>query len=118
MCRPGTTFSIERIADTSVIHVRSDINDRVMVEQLNLEVHALLEESTNPRMVIDFQGVREVSSAILGVVMGINLKVCRKRGQLRICEVGVELAEIFRLVKLDRILSVDATLQDALAALS
>lgn len=109
-------FDVQRHGPALVIRFMHENPDRLDVEMMNYEIHALLEEMVGaPKFVVDFHNVQRVSSAVLGVLMGINLKVCRRRGEMRLCCLSRELLEVFVLMRLDTILNIDPTLNESLA---
>jgi len=113
------TVEIRTIAGVHVIHFTRHISNRLVVGQMNQKVQALLEQEDNqPRFVIDFSDVHEISSAILGVLMGIHMRICKKQGELRLSGLRRELLNVIMLMKLDMILNIDATLDESLARMS
>lgn len=107
-------FRIDQRGNVHIIRFLVGISNRLSIEQMNYEVHGLLEQTDSPQFIVDFSQVREMSSAIPGVIMGIHLKVCRRKGDLRLCGINPELMEVFTLMKLDTILAIDQTVNESL----
>lgn len=113
------TVEIRTITGIHVIHFTQDVSDRLVVEQMNEKFEALLaQEQGKPRFIIDFTDVREISSAILGVMMGMHMKICKSQGELRLSGIRRELLDVIMLMKLDMILNIDTTLDESLARMS
>ncbi len=115
----GEALRIETHRGVHVIHFNRLVTNRLVVERMNQEIHALLEaETERPRFVVDFTDVKEMSSSILGVMMSVNLKICRSGGELRLCGIRRALLDVLRLMRLDTILNIDPTFDEALARMS
>jgi len=112
--RDQPAFEIEHRDRVHVVHIRTHVTNRLAIDELAERIRPLAAEQEQPVIIIDFTGVTGASSAILGLVMSTNLKVARNDGRLRLCGMGPEMREIFRLTKLDSILSIDRDLDDAL----
>jgi anti-sigma B factor antagonist len=69
-------------------------------------------------VVLDFSGVEYISSVGLRVLMIAARQMREHRGQLLVARLHSVVAEIFAISRFDRILTVTATLDDALALCS
>ena len=95
-----------------------NIIDEVSIQQISEEIGQLVEESTLPRILINFHEVDHLSSAALGSLITINNRVASKHGQLRLVEIRGQILEVFRITKLDRLFEIHETKSDALNAFS
>lgn len=102
--------------DVTVVCLDDDMTDRVYLERTNFELHGLVEELDKPRMVLDLAEMSSITSAVLGVIMGLNLKIMRKKGVLHLCCLTPQVSDVFHLVKLDTILDVHASIDEAVQA--
>jgi anti-sigma B factor antagonist len=107
-------FEIESRDGVHVIRIHTHVTDRLIVDAIAEQIRPLALDQKHPAIIIDFTGVTGASSSILGVIMSTNLKVARNEGKLRLCGMGPEMREIFRLTKLDAILSIDRDLDESL----
>jgi anti-sigma B factor antagonist len=107
-------FEIEHRQGVHVVHIRTHVTDRLVVDALADQIRPLATDQQQPAIIIDFAGVTGASSAVLGLIMGTNLKMVRHNGKLRLCGMGPEMREIFRLTRLDSILTIDGDLDEAL----
>ncbi len=110
-----STLMIHRMNDVYVI----DFTDRAILEQRNIdrvesELMDLAETAGWPKFVLSFQGVRSVSSSVLGMLMSVNKKVQSLKGELRLANIDPRILEVFQLTKLDKVLKIYDTTQDAL----
>jgi anti-anti-sigma factor len=105
---------IQRLADIHIVEfVSSVILDQVQVEKIRAELTAIVEKSGQPRMVISFENVHTISSAVLGILMSLNKAIAAKKGELRLAHVGGNIAPVFKITKLDKILKIYGSADDA-----
>ena len=76
------------------------LEDRT-IQQLGSELIELLRSRTGPRMVLDFTGVKYLSSAALGKLITLRRKVDSMGGKLKLCEITPETMDVFKIAKLD-----------------
>jgi len=74
-------------------------------------------KSGDKSLVLDLDSVSLVDSTILGVVVGV-FRDLPEDGQLVLCTVGENVSSLLHLTHLDRILSVYASRDEAVAALA
>lgn len=86
-------------ADTSLV-------DQLRIAQVNEELKKLAEKAGMPKLVIDFSRVTHVSSAMLGVLMSLQKNCVKAGGNVRLAGVNANLLQIFKLTKLDKIISI------------
>lgn len=64
-------------------------------------------------LVLDMSSVGFLSSAALGKLIGLNRKLARKGGRVVLCGLDKEVESVFRVTRLDRILLICASVEDA-----
>jgi anti-sigma B factor antagonist len=97
--------------------VEKHILDEATIRNIGEELAKLVEADVRPRMVISFRHVEHLSSSALGTLLNINTKVRAKEGQLRLCDIRPEIAQIFEITKLNRILKIEKDVTAARASL-
>ncbi|MFO0797160.1 MAG: STAS domain-containing protein [Gemmataceae bacterium] len=101
-------FEIERVGDTTVFRFRRrSILDEESVGWFGEYVFRLADTATRPRIVMDFGNVKFMSSAVLGKLLTLHRKVQAGGGWVKIRNLSPEVAEVFRLTKLDRLFGSD-----------
>jgi anti-sigma B factor antagonist len=65
------------------------------------ELIDLIQGRNAPRLVLDFTGVKYLSSAALGKLITLKRKVDQIGGRLRLCEIDSETMDVFKIAKLD-----------------
>jgi len=107
---------VQRISDVYVVEfLETNILDQVAIERIKEELMDLITQSGSAKMIISFENVKHVSSAMLGTLMAVNKKVKQEKGELRLAAINKQLMEVFKLTRLDKVLKIFKTSQEALA---
>jgi anti-sigma B factor antagonist len=76
------------------------LEDRT-IQQLGTELIDLIQGRTEPHLVLDFTGVKYLSSAALGKLITLRRKVDQLGGRLKLCEIDQDTMDVFKIAKLD-----------------
>lgn len=98
---------------TIVLSIYGDV-DLHVAEELRRRLTAAIGEGM--ALVIDLSAVTFVDSTTLGVLLSGLKRLREKEGRLRLVVPGTEIRRIFELTMLDRVFDLDATRDEALAA--
>ena len=79
------------------------ILDQPIIDQISDEIIRLIDQDNNPKILLDFKNVEQLSSAALGALIRVNQQIKDKCGQLRLANVAGHLQEIFEMTRLDRL---------------
>ena len=108
---------VRRPGAVVVRFVESDLSGQTLAESLDVELAQLVSEFRPPQLVVDFSGVKTITSSVIGVLLKTRRKLLQEGGRLRLCCVPMPIQEIYRTLNLDhRILPVFRSLEDALNA--
>ena len=111
-------LQIEQVGNVTVISIR---NPRVAVEmsdRFEEEVVCAVDTLAAPRVLIDFDGVEFISSAILGKLIKLNGRVVTDRqGRLVLCCLAERIADVFKITGLEQLFTICKTRDEALASL-
>jgi anti-sigma B factor antagonist len=107
--RDGAT--LVRFRDAKILEDRA-------IQELGSELIGLVQGQSAPRLVLDFTGVKYLSSAALGKLITLRRKVDQAGGTLKLCEIAPDTMDVFRLSKLDEYFDICADQRTALAASS
>lgn len=91
---------------TKVSFVDRNILEEANIQQIGDELTAMVEQSSAPKLLIDFSGVEHLSSAALGTLITVNNKVKHKGGQLRLASIDPQIREVFVITKLDKLFQI------------
>ena len=82
------------------------------------ELHRLIEEEGHTRLVVNFAGVRYLSSEVLGILAGLQRKMDPVRGSIVFCGLDQLLRDMVRITHLDRVFDVCGDEAEALGLLA
>ena len=107
-------FSTLRIRDVLVVQVPEDALNAIHSSQFKCTIKPLLEE--NGRILLDMGGIEFLDSAGCGALLSCLRHVNSRGGQLRLCCVQKPVETLFKLVRIDRIISIHGSREEALVA--
>ena len=93
-----------------------NILDESSIQQIGDQIGQLIDEATNPKLLISFEQVEHLSSAALGMLITINNKSKQKGGQLRLTLIDPQIHEVFVITKLDQLFQIHKTAEEAIAS--
>ena len=115
MTTHGTNLIVHREGDVTVVAFnRADLIDPQYLRDVEEEIHGFVEDRTAPVVVVDFVGVRYLTSRALSMLLSVHNGLHHRGGELRIANVAPEVACVFKLVKLARVVNVFDTVELAL----
>jgi anti-sigma B factor antagonist len=80
----------------------ASVLDAVNVTQLGSELMNYVEKKPGIRLLLDFEHVDYLSSAVLTELLRINKVVNEKKGSLRLCSLNQDIRKVFEITNLDR----------------
>jgi anti-sigma B factor antagonist len=84
------------------------------VHTVGRELHRLIEEEGYTRLVVNFAGVRCLSSEVLAILAGLQREVDSVRGRIVLCGLDPLLRDMLRITHLDRVFDVCSDEAEAL----
>jgi anti-sigma B factor antagonist len=93
----------------------SKILDEANIVAIQDTLNALIDESENPRLLLDFATVDHLSSAALGALINVNSRIRQKNGQLRLANIKPQIREVFEITKLNKLFKILPTRTEAMA---
>ena len=90
--------------------------DEWMVHDIGSELDKLANEQDGSKLIVDFVGVEDLSSLMLGKLVKLRVKMAAKKGQLVLCGFSPEVREFFDETMLSPLFEIRETEADALAA--
>lgn len=98
---------VQRLADVSVIEfMQSALLDQASVDRIHRELDAIVAAQEVPKLVISFEGVKHISSAMLGVLIAMHRKTTAKHGGLRLASIPASIFEVFKITNLHKMLKI------------
>lgn len=108
-------FVVQHVRDVHCIEfLEKAMLDQANIERMGEELTQLINQSGHPKFVISFANVQNVSSAVLGVLIAAHKHVKRMKGELRLACVSDMIIEVFKLTRLDKMLKIYGSTDEAL----
>jgi anti-sigma B factor antagonist len=93
------------------------ILDELSISTIGKELNSLVARATSPKLVLNFRNVTNMSSSALGMLITLHKRVREASGQLRLCHIQPNIAEVFQITRLDEIFTICEDEDAAVAAL-
>lgn len=87
--------------------------DSAQIERLGQQILDMVKAATVPKFIISFAKVEYLSSTALNILIQIENAINKKKGQLRLAELDLELQKVFTIMKLHKVMKICPTTQDA-----
>ena len=114
MSERNLELNVEQDADVTIISILSRRIPADLSDSFEERVVRTIARLEPPRVLLDFEGVQFLSSAILGKLIKLNGVVLDRDGQLKLCSLIDKIAEVFKITNLDRLFSIHDTRDKAL----
>lgn len=117
MEQPSAHLIVRRSDDIAEV----EFADRKILEELSIqeigdELDKLVESENGIKLLLNFKKVDHLSSAALGMLITLNRKVGERNGRLKLSDINKQIFEVFRITRLNKILEIYPTAEDAKAA--
>jgi anti-anti-sigma factor len=103
---------------TVILMQESALYDDANVLQKRREIDALVEQHDIRKIVLDFAQVTLMGSAALGMLIRLQAKYVPQGRRMALCRVQPTVREVFRITRLERIIEIFDTLDEAVEALN
>src|SRR6185295_15624203 len=107
---------VQEKAARVVEFTNNKILDEGNIAEIGSTLNALIDETENPKLLLDFANVDHLSSAALGMLINANNRIRQRNGQLRLCNIKPQILEVFIITKLNKLFRILPTRQEALAS--
>ena len=92
------------------------ILDELIVKKFGEELFHVADRPDCQNLLLNFSGVVGLCSAMLGILLMLRKKMPLKRGNLKLCQVGAEILDVFHATKLGQLFEVLGSEQDGVKA--
>ena len=82
------------------------ILDEQRIAEIGYELTTLVGQTPAGRMLVNFEGVTFMSSAMIGKIIQLNKNCKDKSGDLRLCSISANVMEVFKLMRLNKVLNI------------
>ncbi|MDP7035439.1 MAG: STAS domain-containing protein [Planctomycetota bacterium] len=106
---------VEKSGEICVAYIQdSAILDENNIKALAEELMTLAESRNKVKILINFEKVEYLSSAVLGKLIALHKKVAEMKGSLKLCGIRDTILEVFRVTKLDKFFDIYDSQQKAM----
>jgi anti-sigma B factor antagonist len=109
---PADYFTLK---STGGVTVATFLNPKIVLE-VREPLYALVESQGHRRIVLNFENVKFLSSAPIGVLVLLKKKVEAVGGTVRFCCVDPDILDVFRITSIDSLFEIYASEADAIAS--
>jgi anti-anti-sigma factor len=112
-----TLYTIDRVdRATAITFLPVSLMNSAELDQIGRSLESLVDDGARS-MVLDFSKVEFLSSLGIRMILSLQQKLKKAKGAgLIICGISPQLAELLRITKLDRVLKVIGSREDAIKA--
>src|SRR4029079_5320405 len=117
MAEQSPPLSVVQNKDIRIVEFTSaKILDEANITDIGSTLGTMIDESENPKLLLDFSNVDHLSSAALGMLINANNRIKQRNGQLRLCNIKPQILEVFIITKLNKLFRILPTRPEALAS--
>ena len=99
---------------TRIEFLDRNILDEASIQRIGEEITELIDNASDPKLLISFNNVDHMSSAALGTLITIHHKIRNRSGELRLADIDPQIQEVFSITKLDRIFTIHEDSESAM----
>ncbi len=108
-------FLINVVEKWTVIEfTTASLMDPLVLERTGQALYRLIDAEDRRLIILDFSRVQYISSQAIGIVLTMNKKLSGlKRSKFILCGVGDKLMQLIKITRLDRLLTIKPTQEEA-----
>jgi anti-anti-sigma factor len=112
---PPNWLEVEMVGDVAVVRfTQRSILGEDAIATIGEQLFGLVDNAAARKFVLNFAKVESMTTAMMGKLLAIYKRVDAEGGRLALCRIGPFLAEIFKILRLPRQVSVFQEEQEAL----
>ena len=117
MSQPARPYLRVRVVNgvAVVYFLDNDLQPEAIVRGAAAQLSGLLTTEGYDKILLNFDGVRFLSSEMIAEVLRLHKKLAQSKGRLKLCGLASGVREIFRVSKLDKLLEIYDDEKKALA---
>ena len=110
-----TLIDVTKFGEVGVVSfTTTQVLDELNVQQLGQELMDLVDKQYIVKMVINFEHVKFLSSAVLGKLISLSKRIAEEKGRLAFCNIREEILQVFKITRLDKIIPIAESEGDAI----
>ena len=113
----GSGLMSQSHGDVLIVYfTESRILDEATIETMSTDLDRMIDRSEEGKLLLNFSEVRFMSSAMLGKLVRLNKRCRSDKIDLKLCNISKEIMEVFKLMRLHKLLDIHANESRALSA--
>lgn len=117
MAATPSSLLVTRQEDIRVVEFSNNkILDEANIADIGAQLATLVDETTDPKLLLDFANVDHLSSAALGMLINVNNRIKGKNGMLRLANIKPQIFEVFVITKLNKLFKICPTRTEAMGS--
>jgi anti-sigma B factor antagonist len=101
---------------TVVYFTDSKILDEQKINQMSEELNRVADRCAGGKLLLNFDGVTFMSSAVLGKLVSINRKCKENETRLKMCQIAPDIMKVFEITRLNKVIDIYDTEEKALSS--
>jgi|TARA_B100000809_G_C15124838_1_gene525768 anti-sigma B factor antagonist len=107
----------QKNGDVLVVYfTESRILDEATIQTLGADLEQMANRAEEGKLLLNFENVRFMSSAMLGKLVSLNKKCKTEEIDLKLCSISKDIMEVFKLMRLNKLLDLRSDEDKALSA--
>lgn len=107
-------IEVKEVGKVTIVAPRGDV-DMAVADEVRLRLTGLVDRGRG-RLVLDLGAVMYIDSSGLGALVAAMKHARAAGGDVKVCALGNDVRSLFEMTRLNKVLSVHATRQEAIAA--
>lgn len=111
-------FIHQPIGDVMVVEFKiPSLMDPIVLDAAGKRLYSLIDEEDRRKVILDFEKVQYLSSQAIGILLSMKKKLdALPNSKFVLCGIGARLAELLKITRLDKVLTIKPTQKEALAS--
>ncbi len=107
-------ISVEYSENATIITFTDEkILEETDIQAILKSIMSVVEQTERINLILDFQNVRFLSSAVLGLLIRISKRIYEHDGQLKLCNINPKIYEIFKITRLNKVFDIYQDIESA-----
>ena len=108
-------LNTQKVEDVLVVYFSdSSILDESTMQTLGRDLMECVDRCEDQKLLLNFETVRFMSSAMLGKLVALNKKCKENEVALKMCNITKDIMEVFQMTRLNKVLDIEATEEKAM----
>ncbi len=96
-------ISVEYAENATIVSFTDEkILEEKDIKELQDSIMSIIEQTEQINLILDFQSVKFLSSAVLGLLIRINKRIYEHDSNLKLCNINPRIYEIFKITRLTK----------------